>query len=138
MKKRTAPAFNMGSFTTRLYILDGKTPVRCHDVAQWAAENAKGLNPDHGAPWRVGLDRVGEYEISTVFLGINMNNGLFGIDNTNPVLFETMLFGPDGDMGGMGRSSTFDVALERHRLVVERVRIIVEANTRMVEGKKDE
>lgn len=126
------------SFTQRLYKLDGKMPVPCHDVLVWSEENRKGMDPAHGAPWRVGRDWVGEYEISTVFLGINMANG-FGarLDNT-PILFETMMFGPNSDIAGMGRSTTYEIAEARHREVVERVREIIQAGKRVEDMTNDE
>lgn len=124
---RTSAGFGMTGFKNRLYMLNGKTPVECHDYVQWADAHSRGLDPAHGHPWRVGLDRIGELEISTVFLGMDMSAGLFRTRDSLPVLFETMLFGLDSAVEGMGRSSTYDEAQTRHRAVVARVKAIVEA-----------
>lgn len=114
--------------TRLLYTLDGKTPVECNDVVQWALEHHKGKDPAHGEPWRVGLDTVGGYKISTVFLGID-----HAFDGGTPILFETMMFGPDGNVEGMGRSATYEIAEARHREVVERVRMVIQAGKRVEE-----
>lgn len=124
-------------FMRNLYILDGETPVQCDDIMQWAEQNEKGLDPAHGAPWRVGLDTVGEFEISTVFLGIDTNSGIFA--DKRPQLFETMLIGgPERQVGGMGRCCTYVEADSMHREVVRRVRVIVQAGKRIEDMNKDD
>lgn len=138
MNDITKRGFSMPSFTRRLYILDGKTPVPCNDIMEWSQARQKGADPDHGEPWRVGLDRVGEYEISTVFLGIDMRPGSFAGHGETPILFETMMFTPDRDVAGMGRSATYEIAEARHRAVVERVRMVIQAGRRIEDMTDDE
>lgn len=120
-------------FRTRLYTLKNRVPVACKDAFEWAVERAKGLDPDFGEPWRVAMDVVGEYEISTVFLGMDMRSGVYHDEDEPPLVFETMMFGPKGDVVGMGRTSTFDVAAIRHKEVVERVVIIIQSRTGKIE-----
>ncbi len=66
----------------------------------------------------VGRTKVGTFEVSTVWLGIDHGNGL-GM----PVIFETMIFGEgrvDGDWtdGFCQRYCTVDEAREGHEKVV--------------------
>jgi hypothetical protein len=62
------------------YILVGQTPVACDDVLVWAEwfETAER---------RVRLTRVGPYQVSTVFLGLDHN-----WSGGEPILFETMIY----------------------------------------------
>ena len=53
---------------------------------------------------------IGEFEISTVFLGIDTHPNASG----EPLVFETMIFGGNLD-GGTRRVSTWNRALENHR-----------------------
>lgn len=66
------------------YILDGQTPVPCTDLLEWAEWF-------EAADRRVAFTRVFDFvEVSTVFLGTNLN---FSLDkNHPPVLFESMAF----------------------------------------------
>ena len=59
----------------------------------------------------IAKDYIGDVEVSTVFIGINMN--YFGLGP--PLLFETMVF-PDCDT--IGRWSTLDEAEAEHAKVV--------------------
>lgn len=61
------------------YILIGQTPVPCDDLEEWA----RFMRGDHR---RVRLSQVGEWFVSTVFLGLDHNH--FG--EGPPLLFETM------------------------------------------------
>ncbi len=65
----------------KLYILDGHTPVLCHDIEKWGMW----MMLDRA---QVGETTVGEMWVSTVFLGID--HGFMHIGP--PVLFETMVF----------------------------------------------
>lgn len=69
------------------YILVGQTPVREPDVLMWAAWF------EHNER-RVRLTRVGPYEISTVFLGLDHNH-MRHFGGGPPLLFETMVFLPE-------------------------------------------
>lgn len=122
---------------TRLYTLEGREPVACHDYAVWAAAHQAGLDPAQGQKWRVGYDSIGEYEVSTVFLGMDMKTGAFK-ESGPPILFETMLFGPEGSVEGMGRSTTYDLAEARHKEVARRVRILVDSQVPKIEGQGDD
>jgi hypothetical protein len=71
----------------RPYILDGHTPVLVNDTMSymtWATWMET-------AERHVGLDKVGEIEVSTVFLGRDTGK------NDPPMLFETMLFTTNAD-----------------------------------------
>jgi hypothetical protein len=96
--------------------LDGHTPVPC-DLFEWSDM--------FQSPERiVQRDQIGEYWVSTVFLGLDHNWG-----SGPPLLFETMVFEPDVDgingrkgIGGCERYSTWDEAEAGHRAVCERLR----------------
>lgn len=62
-----------------------------------------------------GWDHVGEWSVSTVWIGISMD-----FNRQAPVsTFETWITGPDG-LSDMVRYSTEEDALEGHRLALER------------------
>ncbi len=64
---------------------------------------------------RVGFDKVDDYEISTVFLGLD-HGGRF---SSKPLLFETMIFGKgDGD-GYQTRCTTWKEAEEMHQNAIQ-------------------
>lgn len=71
------------------YILVNGEPVPEPDLMKWAESYERRENH------RVGKDRVGQMEISTVFLGID-HGFLWGRQDPSsykPVLWETMIFG---------------------------------------------
>ena len=80
------------------YVLsgDGQRPIPCADVLAW------GLWFEHSAAIRrVGRTQVGEFRVSTVFLGLD-----HGWVSPVPILWETMVFrGEDGESFGMERCS---------------------------------
>jgi hypothetical protein len=84
------------------YILNGKTPVKCENIIEWAQQFET-------------MDRVvaktnkGDITVSTVFLGIDhsFNDGV-------PLLFETMIFGGEHDQG-QWRYSTWEQAEKGHK-----------------------
>lgn len=91
------------------YILDGKNPVPCHNLFEWAAwlENANRT---------VARTETTNGIVSTVFLGINCNWS----DTGKPILFETMVF--DGLFDGdYQRYSTWEEAEEGHTRKVKYV-----------------
>ena len=93
------------------YILDAAgEPVRCDDLFTWAEWFET-------ADRSVALDRVGEVEVSTVFLGIDHNHG----DRGPPILFETMIFGGDLD-GRADRYATRSQAVAAHDQLVAALR----------------
>lgn len=90
--------------TMEKYILEGKKPVREHDILKWAA-------------WYEKADRVvkstvlpGNVRVSTVFLGLDH---AFGFRSSEPILFETMIFGGDHD-GYQERYGTWEQAEAGH------------------------
>lgn len=84
----------------------------------------RGVNESRDATWdidrrRIGLDRVGNYEVSTVFLTMD-----HGYGSGPPVVFETMVFEIQDDASGLGyerfceRYSTKAAAEAGHAKVV--------------------
>jgi hypothetical protein len=98
-----------------LFILDGKIPVRCPDMIEWGnwMETANRI---------VRREEVGDYTVSTVFLGIDHAFG-GGV----PILFETMVFsdGTSVEDIGMRRCSTWEGAEKQHREIVLEVEEII-------------
>ena len=84
------------------YKLDGKEPVLCEDIIEWAK-------------WYQDCDRIvardkkNGIRVSTVFLGIDHNCEETG----EPVLFETMIFGGEHDEY-QDRYSTWEEAEAGH------------------------
>lgn len=85
---------------SRYYLLaeDGKTPVPCDDVIWWA---------QHHSPVHVGDDTKDGVRVSTVFLGIDHSFG-----GPVPVLWETLVFMPDGEDGE--RYTSHEAAVAGH------------------------
>jgi hypothetical protein len=90
------------------YVLEGKRVRPAADMAEWARMFA--------AARQVARDELGGCLVSTVFLGID--HQFFG--NGPPLLFETMLFTPDGEE--MVRYSTWEQAERGHAAMLARVR----------------
>ena len=87
-----------------LYILDGKTPIPCFDIAQWGNQNKI-----------VGKNEFGDVSVSTVFLGMDHS-----FNGGTPVLFETMIFGGEYDQY-QERYCTWDEAEKGHQIACELV-----------------
>ena len=82
-------------------------------------ETAMALFADDGAR-RVGLTRLGDYEVSTVFLVLDHSFG-YGGTHTKPILFESMIFAAARTRGGdyyLWRYCTEEEALEGHARIV--------------------
>jgi len=90
------------------YILEGKTPVRCHDIVKWARWFEK-------TDRRVNYTAVGDASVSTIFLGVDHQ---FGVGP--PILFETMVFGGPLD-GEQNRYPTWEEAERGHFEMVGQV-----------------
>jgi hypothetical protein len=90
------------------YILEGHTPVQT-DLMTWAKwfETADRV---------VSNTQIGEWRISTVFLGLD-----HAFHGSPPLLFETLVFGGPLD-GEMDRYSTWDQAEAGHKEICARVR----------------
>ena len=110
-----------------LYILDENgAPRMVDDVMEWAlwfeTANTTIVGPHHKTARHVGKDVVGDYEVSTVFLGMNHN----WHDEGPPLLWETMVFGPDGtgalDEEYFIRHHCRDDAAKWHEFVVAALR----------------
>ncbi len=98
------------------YILDeDKNPVACDDLDQWG-KWFEGVGNRHVARTTVVSKGGVEYNVSTVFLGIDHD---FNLPPIKPVLFETMVFGGDGDEEYCERCCTWDQAEKMHRVAVE-------------------
>lgn len=91
---------------SKRYILKGKTPIVCDDLLTWAHFFEEGNR-------RVAETVVGGTRISTVFLGLDHSFG-----NGPPLLFETMIFGPE-DSDYQTRCSTWAEAERQHAEAVE-------------------
>ncbi len=90
--------------------VDGKTPVKCEDMAEWAKQPSF-------ADRVVAKTRKGTVLVSTVFLGIDHSS-----DNEKPLLFETMIFNGEHDQK-MWRYSTWEEAEAGHQIACEIVGI---------------
>lgn len=90
------------------YILEGHTPVECHDLYEWG----KWMQGDH----HVADETINGIRISTVFLGLDHAYG-----SEPPMLFETMTFGEGFDQE-MTRCTTWDQAVKMHEDMVQRVK----------------
>lgn len=92
------------------YILKDKKPVKCDDLLAWADAFEHSDN-------QVAFDRIGDVQISTVFLGVDHAYGQSG----PPMLFETMVYGGELDKE-VERCATWDEAEVLHKNMVERVK----------------
>lgn len=97
---------------SRYYILDNENHTVPVDFMTWAK-------------WFEDGNRVVDYTeitsqvfVSTVFLGID--HRFFG--EGPPVLFETMIFGADGDDMGCYRYTSWDDAATGHKVIVGKLR----------------
>lgn len=93
------------------YILDGHRPIPCPDLITWANwyETSK-------AERIVKQTMIGECEVSTVFIGLDMSFA----DESPRQLFETMVFGGDWD-GERRRCATWEDAERQHIEMVIRI-----------------
>ena len=87
------------------YKLDGKNTVKTDDVTAAYKEDRA-----------VAKDKIGDIEISTVFLGLDHQYG-----EGKPLLFETMVFGGELDQE-QERYSTWEEAEEGHKIMIEKVK----------------
>ena len=105
---------------TDKYILIGREAVPCDDLLEWAT-------------WfeefdrRIAHDFIGrQFEVSTIFLGLDFNVARLFNPKARPLLFETIAFSlnPDGsrrDNQAQERCSTYDEAEAQHRDIVDRL-----------------
>ena len=104
---------------TAHWILDcNGEPVRCYDLLEWADFIETGKNQINSTLIPVP-DKKGEVcSINTIFFGINMSVG--DVNNENPVLWETMIFGGEHHQDCI-RSHTRAEALLRHKEGIKKV-----------------
>lgn len=94
---------------TDKYILEDRNPVKVDNLLTWGR-------------WMETEDRIvekstiGTIIVSTVFLGIDHSFG-----GTEPLLFETMIFGGKND-GYQERYSTWDEAVKGHSKTIKLVK----------------
>ncbi len=93
------------------YILDGKTPVRCIETADWSDWMR---NTRRRVARTIGEDAY----VTTIFLGVN--HSFF--KRETPQLFETMVFQDNGILES-SRYATWDEALQGHHETCERLNI---------------
>ena len=104
------------------YILDtdGRTPIPCDDLLTWARWLEK--HNRHVAHDVIDL----QYEVSTIFTGLDLNIARMFNDKARPHLFETAVFRLAArariGMTGGGRWSTWDEAEREHARIVAELR----------------
>ncbi len=91
------------------YILEGRIPKRCDDMATWCQWMAT-------ANRHVARDEINGITVSTVFLAI-----YHAFNGGAPVLFETMVFGGSLDCA-QERYATWEEAEAGHKAMLARVR----------------
>lgn len=98
----------------------------------WFAKNADPITPEQWAAfrldesyWRIGADSVGDYWVSTVWLGVDHGRPW---DDARPVIFETMVFhGETSDDQYLARYVTEDAARAGHADITAMVRLLENA-----------
>lgn len=105
------------------YKLVGKIPVKCsfEDSGCMFDENGRKIEGKH-----IKRNIFGEVCVSTVFLPFNHS-----FDDSEIILFETMIFGGEQD-GYMLRYSTFDEAVQGHEEVCYEInKVAIERNNKL-------
>lgn len=98
------------------YILIGKTPKKSSNVTDWGRWfEANGTNRV------VGKDVLNGVHVSTVFLGIDHNFNPRATGNSEPILFETMVFGGKYDQY-QRRYTTWAEAEIGHKKALEMIK----------------
>jgi hypothetical protein len=99
--------------------LIGKMAVQCDTLLEWAEWMEVNSR-------RVANDEIEGIRVSTVFLGLNHDFSGKG----DPLLFETMVFLPDGSTGTMWRYFTWAEAEAGHKEILDSVKQqLANANT---------
>lgn len=94
-----------------IYKLEGKKAVICPSLIEWAQWIGT-------ANCHVADEIIEEIRISTVFLGLDHNF----LRRGDPLLFETMVFFPNGETGRMCRYFTWEEAEEGHKKIANLIR----------------
>lgn len=90
---------------------ENNNPVKC-DIKDWSKLYE---TKDGEERRRVALDEFNNYEISTVFLGLDYGHGF----TRKPLLFETMIFGNGKCDGYQTRCSTWEEAVKMHQDAID-------------------
>lgn len=104
----------MSEFVDFLYILDGDMqPVKVKSLKEWTdwvSVNSRRVLRDY-------VDDQTQTEVSTVFLGISLDNP--------PILFETMIFNgvTEREFDFQRQYSTYEEAIAGHKAVVEAIKL---------------
>jgi hypothetical protein len=101
------------------YTLNGNVALPCTEMQCREArfEDRRKRSAGDINPSRVGLTKVGDTTVSTVFLWLN-----HAYDEGPPMIFETLVFGGPLE-GEMERCSTWEEAEAIHAAMVERVKV---------------
>lgn len=102
---------------TGKYILVDRVPVECRDLILWATWYGDATQSGDRI---VAQDQIGDYWVSTVFLGLDHSFG-FGKPHV-PILFETMVFIGEKNDGTQVRYATWNEAAEGHAEICKRLR----------------
>jgi len=92
---------------------EGRTPIPSFDNMAWDKWMGRSFKQRI-----VAQEDVGDFWVSTVFLGTNCAWG----DNGPPILFETMVFVKKGESVRQERCSTWKEAEVQHRKMVAEIR----------------
>lgn len=108
-----------------MYILKGKKVVSCPETLEWGKWMQKRKRI-------LKQERIGQYFISTVFLGLDYDLNISGIAVENPLIFETMIFDEENKTeyntpeeafdGYQVRYRTYDDAMKGHKEAVKMVK----------------
>lgn len=106
------------SETSHRYVLNERgEPVPEPDLTRWASWYESTFTGDKERnPRRVALSRVGDWEVSTVFLALD-----HGYGTSRPILWETMVFGPEPWGDWCDRFETRAAAEYAHAEIVQRL-----------------
>lgn len=104
------------------YLLNDDHTFREVDMTEWTLGARL---TDREERRRVGLDYIDKWEVSTVFIGIDVTPSFAPADSP-PRVFETMLFAPDG-VTVIGRPTSWEQAEALHALTVNALRGLIAA-----------
>lgn len=99
------------------FILDeNKAPIACDDLIAWM----KWIQQNNR---RIARTEIDEILVSTVFIGWDYNY----CDGEPPIVFETLVFLPEGATGSLWRYTTWDEAVAGHEQMVKEVQAYLES-----------
>jgi hypothetical protein len=130
-----------------LYILEGKTFRRARSLDEWGEfMSLEGKVPLYR---HVGRDYfyiggVGYCNLSTVFLGLDHGFPVIGNEHSNPVLFESLIFGGDSLNDSMKRYTSWGDAEQGHIRIYHRICKVIKTRFKIInatfetEGKRND